>query len=67
MTRYCSFDDIPLLLRVEELMPILGIGRSTAYKLVRSGSIYSIKIGRQLRVPKQAVIDFINQAETQDR
>ena len=67
MTRYCSFDDIPLLLRVEELMPILGIGRSTAYKLVRSGCIYSIKIGRQLRVPKQAVIDFINQTEMQNR
>ena len=48
-------------------MPILGIGRSTAYRLVRSGCIYSIKIGRQLRVPKQAVIDFINQTEMQNR
>lgn len=67
MTKYCSFDDIPLLLKVEDLMPILGIGRSTAYKLVRTGSIYSIKIGHQLRIPKQAVIDFINQAEPQKR
>ena len=29
--------DLPVTLRVEELMPILGIGRSTAYELIRSG------------------------------
>lgn len=34
---YRSFDDLPLTLRVEDLMPILGIGRNTAYELVRSG------------------------------
>lgn len=28
---YRSFDDLPLTLRVEDLMPILGIGRNTAY------------------------------------
>ena len=26
----CSLDDLPVTLRVEELMPILGIGRNTA-------------------------------------
>lgn len=34
---YRSFDDLPLTLRVEDLMPILSIGRNTAYELVRSG------------------------------
>ena len=57
---YRSFDDLPLTLRVEDLMPILQIGRNTAYELVRSGTIHSIKIGRQLRIPKQALIDFLN-------
>ena len=47
---YRSFDDLPLTLRVEDLMPILGIGRNTAYELVRSGKIRSIRIGRQLRI-----------------
>lgn len=50
---YRSFDDLPLTLRVEDLMPILGIGRNTAYELVRSGKIRSIRIGRQLRIPKR--------------
>lgn len=57
--RPTSFDDLPLTLRVEELMPILGIGRNTAYELIRSGQIKSIRIGRQLRVPKDAVLNFL--------
>ncbi len=61
LERPTSFDDIPLTLRVEELMPILGIGRNTAYELVRSGQIRSVRIGRQLRVPKDAVLDFLTQ------
>lgn len=59
--RPTSFDDLPLTLRVEELIPVLGIGRNTAYDLVRSGQIRSIRIGRQLRVPKDAVLDFLTQ------
>lgn len=59
--RPTSFDDLPLTLRVEELMPILGVGRNTAYELVRSSQIRSIRIGRQLRVPKDAVLNFLNQ------
>ena len=59
--RPTSFDVLPLTLRVEELMPILGIGRNTAYELVRSGQIRSIQIGRQLRIPKDAVLDFLTQ------
>ena len=57
--KYRSLDELPLALRVEDLMPILGIGRNTAYELVRSGQIRSIKIGRQIRVPRDAVVDFL--------
>ena len=57
--KYRSLEDLPLALRVEDLMPILGIGRSTAYELVRSGQIRSIRIGRQLRVPRDAVVEFL--------
>lgn len=41
-------------------MSILDIGRNTAYELVRSGQIRSIKVGRQLRIPRNAVIEFLN-------
>ena len=58
-SKYRSYDELPLTLRVEDLMPILGIGRNTAYELVRSKQIFSVKIGRQLRIPKQALIDYL--------
>ena len=58
--KYRSLDDLPLTLRVEDLMPILDVGRNTAYELVRSGQIRSIRIGRQLRIPRDAVLDFLN-------
>ena len=58
-TEYRSFEDLPLTLRVEDLMPILGIGRNTAYELVRSRQIRSIRIGRQIRIPKDAVLEYL--------
>ena len=58
--RPTSFDDLPLTLRVEELMLILNIGRNTAYELIRCGKIHSVRIGKQLRIPKQALIDYLS-------
>ena len=58
--KYRSLDDLPLTLRVENLMPILDVGRNTAYELVRSGQIRSLRIGRQLRIPRDAVLEFLN-------
>ena len=58
--KYCNLQDLPMTLRVEELMPILGIGRNTAYELIRSGQIRSIRIGRQIRIPREALLEFLN-------
>ena len=58
-TEYNSIDELPLVLRVEDLMTILDIGRNKAYELVRSGQIRSIKVGRQIRVPRDAVVEFL--------
>ena len=59
-SNYHSFEELPLTLRVEDLMPILGIGRNTAYELVRSGKIRSIRIGKQLRIPKDALVEYLS-------
>lgn len=52
-------DDLPDLLTVADLAQVLRIGRNSAYRLVRSGEIPSIRIGRAYRVPKAALIDYI--------
>ena len=55
-----NLDDLPPLLRVEDLMPILQIGRNSAYNLVHSGQIQSVKIGRQIRITKAALLSFLH-------
>ena len=47
------------VITVSELAKMLKIGRNTAYELVRCGTIRSIRVGRQIRLPKDAVIEYI--------
>ena len=58
-TKFRSLNDLPLVLRVEDLMPVLDIGRNTAYELVRSGQIRSVRVGRQICVPKDAIREYL--------
>lgn len=53
-------DDLPLVLKVSEVAKLLSIGRNTAYDLVRSGAIKSIRVGRQIRISKSAFLEFIS-------
>ncbi len=50
------------VLTVEEAASYLEIGRNTAYRAVRDGSIPSIRIGRIIRVPKKALEDMLDEA-----
>ena len=59
-TNYRSFEDLPLTLTVEEASRILRVGRNTAYDLVRCGKLRSIKVGKQIRIPKQALQDYLS-------
>ena len=60
---YVSYDDIPLIMTVEDLMPILLIGRSTAYKLVRSGKLKTFRVEKQIRISREALIEYIKQEQ----
>ena len=58
--KYHDLHELPVTLRVEDLMPLLGIGRNTAYELIRSGQIRSVRIGRQIRIPREALLEFLD-------
>ena len=57
--KYRDLHELSVTLRVEDLMPLLGIGRNTAYELIRSGQIRSVRIGRQIRIPREALLEFL--------
>lgn len=59
-----AFDDnrgLPVILTVPEVSSLLRVGKNRGYELVRSGAIQSIRIGRRIRVPRQAVLDFLSE------
>ena len=58
-TVYRSIEEVPLVLTIDDLMAVLNIGRNSAYDLVRSGRIKSFRVGTQIRIPRQAVADFL--------
>ncbi|MFR3181154.1 helix-turn-helix domain-containing protein [Dysosmobacter welbionis] len=53
---------LPLVLRIPDLMRVLGIGRNSAYDLVHSNQIRVIRVGRQIRIPRDEVIHFLSRA-----
>ena len=56
---YTSLSQLPLVLTVGDLAAVLGIGINSAYELVRSESIRSIRIGRQYKIPKNALEAYL--------
>ena len=54
------FTDFKDVVKVKDLQKMLGIGRNTAYELIATNKIKSIKSGNLILIPKQNVIDFLN-------
>lgn len=53
---------IPALLHVSDAAKILGISRATAYRLVASGELQSVRMGATktiVRVPRAALVRYI--------
>ena len=52
------FDEYPDILTVSDIQRALGIGRKTAYKLLKSKQIKSIRIGNKYKIPKRCLIAY---------
>lgn len=53
------FQDYPDLFSVTDLMSALHIGRTLAYRLIRTGAIPSLRVGSHIRIPKTAVMQYV--------
>lgn len=54
-----------LLLTVEEVGRLTGLGRTLLYEKLKSGELRSVTIGRCRRVPRAAVQEFIARLEAE--
>ena len=51
-----------LLYRISEAADILGISRSTLYRLIASGALAAIRVGTAPRIPAKMLERFVDQA-----
>ncbi len=51
----------PVLVTVEEAAGLLRIGRTTAYELVMSGKLQSVKVGRRRLVVRDGVGRYVDE------
>lgn len=54
------FDSYPDILTVEQMAHALNIGRTMAYRLVRTGQIKSLRFGMAIRVPKTSLLAAVD-------
>lgn len=58
-----SPQEVPLVMSVQELAKVLHIGRNSAYTLVNSGQIRIVRIGKTIRVPRNALTEYLDRAK----
>jgi excisionase family DNA binding protein len=49
-------------LTVAEVAAVMRVSKMTVYRLVHSGKLPAIRVGRSFRVPEQAVHDYLRDA-----
>ena len=50
-------DELPEMVTVEEAAAFLRMGRNAAYEAVKSGALRSVRFGRIIRIPRQALLE----------
>lgn len=58
------FLDYPDVVSLEDMRIMLGsknkkLGRTTAYKLLQEKKIFSKKVAREYKIPKQSIINYL--------
>jgi excisionase family DNA binding protein len=49
-------------LTVQEVAALMRVSKMTVYRLVHSGELASVRVGRSFRVPEKAVNDYLRGA-----
>ena len=54
------FERYPDVMTVHQAREALGVGRTGVYKLIDQGLLKCFKIGKAYKIPKTALIEYIN-------
>lgn len=60
ITRWTAMADLPEFLHVGEAAVYLDVHRSVVYDAVRRGMLASIRVGRLIRIPREALAVLVD-------
>jgi len=50
------------ILRIEDVMEYLNIGKNTIYSLLQSGELKAFRIGKLWKIPRKALEEYVEKA-----
>jgi excisionase family DNA binding protein len=53
-------ETLPAVLTAVDLAKFLGVSKTTVYHMIHDGTIRNVKVGKQFRIPRQALEAFLN-------
>src|SRR5207249_10989085 len=59
-----SFDELPLVLTVDEARRVLRIGRRQLYEAIARRDVHTIKVGRTIRIPRSSLEAWLAEPQT---
>ena len=54
-----AFKDYPDVLDVKQVSQLLAVSTKTVYRLLQSGTLDYLKVGREFRIPKVNVMKYV--------
>ena len=58
-SKYESFNELPLMLNVQDVSDVLGIGLAHAYEVVRRRDFPSITLGSRIIIPRDKLMEWL--------
>ena len=55
------FENVDEILNIDQYCELLDVGKSTGYKLLKSGRIKGFKIGKVWKIPSKSVEQFVTE------
>ena len=61
--RYCSYEDVPLLLDANDIVMLTGLARTNVYYMLRADDFPVIVIGKRRMVKKEKLFAWLDEHE----
>lgn len=59
LSEAAMFHEYADVVELKDVQKMLGVGRNTALRLLRSGSIQNFRVGNRYKIPKICVIRYV--------